>query len=274
MSLFPFSHLGRPDIDESHQVESAYTDKLRHCRKHGTFRPSLMKLVQENAKDTVTSTTLSAFSQLDSPSSSPPFTDPTLVLQALKTLSQLRGIGPATASLLLSVCAPEEVPFFSDELFRWTCWDEVGKGKGKGGEGWDRVIKYNVKEYKEILVRVGAMRERLGVSAVDVEKVAYVLGSDRADVGVHGFGEEGMESVGESDEGRGERGVEKGGDMTEKRLGGIVQAIRDEEAKTGKGTIKHDKNEQSQVEPRKNAKRKLENKAPVEGTRKSARRKI
>lgn len=35
-------------------------------------------------------------------------------LAATKVLTALKGIGPATASLLLSVYAPTEVPFFSD----------------------------------------------------------------------------------------------------------------------------------------------------------------
>lgn len=39
------------------------------------------------------------------------------VAAAVKTLTGLKGIGPATASLLLSVYAPESVPFFSDVSF-------------------------------------------------------------------------------------------------------------------------------------------------------------
>lgn len=89
---------------------------------------------------------------------------------SIKTLSTLRGIGPATASLMLSVYAPEKAPFFSDELFRWSFY-ETGKGNG-----WDRRIKYTAKEYDEMYEKVQALLGRLDVSAIDAEKVAYVLG--------------------------------------------------------------------------------------------------
>lgn len=95
---------------------------------------------------------------------------------SLNVLTKLKGIGPAAASLLLSVYAPDRAPFFSDELFRW-CFYEAGTRKG-----WDREIKYNLKEYLQLFEKVQDLRERLlaeyeyDVSAVDVEKVAYVLG--------------------------------------------------------------------------------------------------
>ena len=104
-------------------------------------------------------------------------------LPALKVLTELKGIGPATASLLLSVMRPETVPFFSDELFRWCCWDEPGSPGG-----WGRKIKYNMKEYEQLLGHIKALVKRLGVRAVDVEKVAWVLGREKVDVS---FGEEG-----------------------------------------------------------------------------------
>lgn len=96
--------------------------------------------------------------------------------QAITALSKLQGIGPATASLLLSVFDPVTAPFFSDELFRW-CFLEDAKGKA-----WDRDIKYNAKEYLELYSRVQDFTQRFkdnfqrDISAVEVEKVAYVLG--------------------------------------------------------------------------------------------------
>jgi hypothetical protein len=156
---------GNCNYDTSIHVHRANIDPSN--RKHGTFRPTLMNLVKQNSADTVKETTHSAFTEPD-------------ILKSLKTLTSLRGIGPATASLLLSVHQPDTVPFFSDELFRWTQWDvEDKKGEGKG---WGRKIKYNVGEYKEVLKSVGELRERLGVRAVDAEKVAYVLGKEMADV--------------------------------------------------------------------------------------------
>lgn len=87
----------------------------------------------------------------------------------------LRGIGPATASLLMSVYDSENAPFFSDELFQWMMFED---GKGKG---WDRKIKYSIAEYKQMVPLVGAFRERLEqaggkATALEAEMVAYVLG--------------------------------------------------------------------------------------------------
>ncbi len=98
--------------------------------------------------------------------------------KSITALSKLKGIGPATASLLLSCYDPVKIPFFSDELYRYLHWEE---GKSKG---WDRKINYTIKEYKSLFERVTELRERLEkesgktVSAIDIEKAAYVLGKD------------------------------------------------------------------------------------------------
>jgi hypothetical protein len=186
-----------------------------HRRKHGTFRPSLLSLVQSNSSSTIESTTRNAFSSL-SPSSP---------LPALKVLTQLRGIGPATASLLLSVAASDEVPFFSDELFRWCVGD------------WKRGIKYSVKEYASLVEKVAELRGRLEVRAVDVERVAWVLGK------------EGMRLIAD-EEAKEDKAVEK--------KGGEDKMVDDREEKTVKPAAK---------------KRKADAKLPTEGTRKSTRTK-
>ncbi|CBX92140.1 predicted protein [Plenodomus lingam JN3] len=128
------------------------------------------------------------------------------VQAGLKLLTQLRGVGPATASLLLSVLRPADVPFFSDELFRWCVW-----GEADGEAGWRRGIKYTAKEYGVVVEKVGELRRRLGVQrvqAVHVEKVAWVLGKERVDVG-GGVGEEGGDDGfgGEELAGEGKRAV-------------------------------------------------------------------
>ncbi|KAF2269240.1 hypothetical protein CC78DRAFT_529465 [Lojkania enalia] len=146
------------------EVENLVEWKLRH----GTFRPKLLGLVQSNPEHVIQSTTRDAFTKFSA-------SDP---IPALKILMDLKGIGTATASLLLSVYAPDDVPFFSDEMLRWCLWGE----KGMPG-GWKRVIKYNVKEYGDIVNRIKIVRTGLGVSAEDVEKVAWVLGKESVDVG-------------------------------------------------------------------------------------------
>lgn len=83
---------------------------------------------------------------------------------AMDVLTNIKGVGPATASALLAVHDPENVIFFADEAFHWLC------GGGKEGP-----IKYNAKEYKELNQRAQALARRLKVKAVDIEKVAFVI---------------------------------------------------------------------------------------------------
>lgn len=95
----------------------------------------------------------------------------------LNILTKLKGIGPATAALVLSTGDPGKLPFFSDELFRWTFW------QNNAGARWDRKIKYSLKEYRELKEKVDELRNRIGKKAIEAEKVAYVLGKREADLG-------------------------------------------------------------------------------------------
>ncbi|KAF2402741.1 hypothetical protein EJ06DRAFT_580000 [Trichodelitschia bisporula] len=134
--------------------------------KHGTFRPRLLALVESNAADVVEETTRRAFGVYAESKDAGG--------EALKILCGLRGVGPATASLVLSVGDPVGGVFFSDEVFRWVCWRDSGEGE------WERKIKYTAAEYRVLAKRVKELRERLGglgreVRADEVERVAYVL---------------------------------------------------------------------------------------------------
>ncbi|KAF1960344.1 hypothetical protein CC80DRAFT_383232, partial [Byssothecium circinans] len=222
---------------------SAYLTKLEVLNlvewklKHGTFRPKLLQLVASNAESLVEDTTREAFSTLSSSSS--PMTTSEDILAALKILTALKGVGPATASLFLSVYEPERVPFFSDELFRWVMWEEPISPVSL--PSWKRGIKYTAKEYAEVVGRVEAVRERLGVRAVECERVAWVLGREGVNVGG------GRDEEGERD---------KDGEV---------------EAKIEEGESKAE----GKVERKKGTKRKAasEGKAAIEGTRRSSRRK-
>jgi NACalpha-BTF3-like transcription factor len=92
------------------------------------------------------------------------YRDKSDVSATLDALCKLKGIGPATASLLLSVHDPEQTIFFSDEAFWWLCCN-----------GKKDTIKYNAKEYKALNAEAQKVVKRLGVKATDVEKVAYVV---------------------------------------------------------------------------------------------------
>jgi len=139
---------------------------------HGKFRPALKKLVRENDGNHVQSLTEKALEPMHA------VNDDEVRNEMLKTsvtlLSNLRGVGPATASLLLSTYNSDRFPFFSDELFCWAFWDDR--------EGWRKKIKYNIKDYMALFAVVTEFQQRYKaesgekVSALDVEKVAYVLG--------------------------------------------------------------------------------------------------
>jgi hypothetical protein len=149
--------------------------------KHGTFRPKLKSLVESNDEDLVNK----IMHDLSTSDGTPP-------KERLQMLTQMKGIGPATASLVLSCIWPLEFPFFSDELFRWVHWDGLnadGTNAGiKAGKGWARPIGYTPKEYDSLIAKCKVVQERFsdgeegGLSFLDLEKVAYVLGKEKVDI--------------------------------------------------------------------------------------------
>ncbi|CRK41644.1 hypothetical protein BN1723_018849 [Verticillium longisporum] len=137
-----FSQHGTPERPMNHDDVKVLVDwKLRH----GKFRPNLMKLVTSNDSSAVSQTIQDGISTFEKTSD---------VAKALATLAKLKGIGPATASLLLAVHRPD-----------------------------DESLKYNMKEYDELILEARALMKRLEVSAMDVEKVSYVV-MRRGDAGV------------------------------------------------------------------------------------------
>ncbi|XXH05491.1 hypothetical protein Hte_011921 [Hypoxylon texense] len=123
--------------------------------RHGKFRPTLMKLVSSNEEEFVERIIQVAMEGY--------WANPDEAM-ALDKITKLKGIGPATASLLLSVHDPNRIIFFSDEAFYWLCC-----------KGQKSPIKYNAKEYQALNAAAQALIKRLGVNATDIEKVAYVL---------------------------------------------------------------------------------------------------
>lgn len=113
---------------------------------------------------------------------------------SLDALAPLRGVGIATASLVLSIATAGdeyEVPFYSDDTFLWLCAEEY-PGSEKGSKykkpNGDLNVKYNANEYRLLWDKVGELQTRLNggigegskdgegrVRLVDVERVAFVL---------------------------------------------------------------------------------------------------
>lgn len=114
-----------------------------------------MKLVSSNDPNLVQTTVQDAVKQ---------YQDKSDISGALGILTKLKGIGPATASLLLAVHDPDHVIFFADEAYYWLC-----------GDGKKVPLKYNVKEYNSLCQKSQALSQRLGVKAIDIERVAFVL---------------------------------------------------------------------------------------------------
>merc|ERR1712025_906203 len=93
----------------------------------GKFRPQLTSLIESNDESKVKEISENSFSYIN---------DPEL---AIKELCQLRGVGPATASAILTAFSPETFCFMADEAVN--C---VLSGK----------INYNMKYYLEYLRQV------------------------------------------------------------------------------------------------------------------------
>ncbi|KAL7413261.1 hypothetical protein BDY24DRAFT_415314 [Mrakia frigida] len=118
----------------------------------GQNRPALRSMIAKLSSKEVISTSTSAFQALlDSSSSSSTSKD--RIEKALKALLPLKGVGPATASLILSLVS-EEVPFFSDEAAV-----EVLKPSG-GRKG----LKYTLPEYWKYFEGVGERSELEGTT--------------------------------------------------------------------------------------------------------------
>lgn len=168
--------------------------------KHGTYRPNLAKLIASNTPSDVQEVTSSAFTSYEEKNNLTPGAGRSY-RTAMRELVKLKGVGPATASLVLSCWDPEHVVFMGDEVFRWLLFDELDddggggskkrKLKGKeGGTAWERKIGYTVKEYQLLFERCEELRARLAkdkeiqekgdkdfekVTAAEVERAAYVI---------------------------------------------------------------------------------------------------
>ena len=122
-----------------------------HEPQHGKWRPRLVQLALSNPAPLVLSTTTSAYSL-----------EP---LPAIKLLSTLKGVGPATASAILALFNPTTEPFMSDEAY-----EAIGIGKAEYTvKGWEK--------YKKAMVE----RKESGgwESLEELEKAAWSWGVGR-----------------------------------------------------------------------------------------------
>ncbi|KAG6018561.1 hypothetical protein E4U40_000161 [Claviceps sp. LM458 group G5] len=163
--------LGAFRVEDSPEMTLAQVQDLVEWKlRHGKFRPALMTLVKSNdaraAQATISSAIKAYRANMPSPMELHQDDHANASQMALDILTKLRGIGPATASLLLSVHDPLRAIFFSDEAYWWLCC---------GGRK-DVAIRYSAKEYRLLCEKAAALARRLGgeTQMVDVEKAAYV----------------------------------------------------------------------------------------------------
>ncbi|KAJ5794347.1 hypothetical protein N7457_000946 [Penicillium paradoxum] len=207
----------RKDSESRDNEKGAYLlreeliDIMEWKLKHGVSRPMLMGMIKNNQDTTVINSTSTAFAALPNadPVLAPNDAFPKTSLDALT--GPLRGVGPATASLILSIStvigdAERQVPFYSDDVYLWLCLmdfpglgdPELKASTGDSREGFreqkgsqykkpngDLIAKYNMNEYRDLWNAVQELRARLNkdigesgdgpISLIDIERVAYVL---------------------------------------------------------------------------------------------------
>ncbi|KAF9142544.1 hypothetical protein BG015_000755 [Linnemannia schmuckeri] len=106
--------------------------------KRGKYRPALAKMVAEHTDAVVRRTSQEAFDIISSKND---------LKAAISKMSELKGVGPATASAILCAGAPDKVPFMADESV-----DSV-PGLGK--------IAYNLTYYLKFAAKVIDKAEKL-----------------------------------------------------------------------------------------------------------------
>ncbi|PKY00871.1 hypothetical protein P168DRAFT_243418 [Aspergillus campestris IBT 28561] len=233
--------------------------------QRGVHRPALLGMIKSNPDKTVEQATRAALAALPgknlsqqnkpahgSKNPNPEGQFPQTSLTEL--INPLRGVGIATASLILSAVTAHNkgggIPFFSDDVYLWLCMGEVPRLRSElARESKERVqrrkscykrlggelaLKYNVKEYEGLWEAVQFLRGRLlwGVEdgkeevvlCTNIEKVAFVL----RHIELSGFVSEGGEGLVSVD--RGCLGEEKKGDMKEEKQkrGRVEESVKEE----------------------------------------------
>ncbi|KAM0791705.1 hypothetical protein ACM66B_003977 [Microbotryomycetes sp. NB124-2] len=131
----------------------------------GKWRPRLEQLVASNSDSLIRSTTSKAISLVShsSSSSADKSSQPSIsnTSEAIKELSKLKGVGPATASAVLALVQPTWLPFMSDELMNALF-------------GKDVKLEYTVKAYEKLVKDVQTkFKSGEGWTANELEKACW-----------------------------------------------------------------------------------------------------
>ncbi|KAF8860105.1 hypothetical protein BDZ45DRAFT_567692, partial [Acephala macrosclerotiorum] len=138
-------------------LELADLEKLAEWKvRHGTFRPGLTKKIGSNSNEEIAAALKDAFDHYASNKDD--------IHGTVEKLRALKGVGPATASLLLAIHDPLNVVFFSDELHRWLVSD-----------GEKKTLRYTTKEFEELFSAATTFMARINCTPIELEKVAFTL---------------------------------------------------------------------------------------------------
>mmetsp|Transcript_7624 Transcript_7624/g.21811 ORF Transcript_7624/g.21811 Transcript_7624/m.21811 type:complete len:226 (+) Transcript_7624:3-680(+) len=145
------------DRDPPHMTGDELVRLVEWKVTRGKFRPNLSKLAASNGAFLVQRTTERAFVQLRAIEEGGEAAQTTrLSVDAMQTLTSLKGVGPATASAIAAVVRPDIVPFTSDEAVQ-------------GVPGL--AVKYDIKTFQKfmsrILEKVAALRAEAATSKPD-----------------------------------------------------------------------------------------------------------
>jgi hypothetical protein len=121
-----------------------------YVRSRGKFRPRLKSLISSNNAADVKSSTEKAFAEVEAsiPSS----------VVAIKTLSELKGVGPATATMILQAKS-DDIPFMSDEAMLQVF------------DGDKTKLKYDMKTCRIFLEQVDDIVTSLGKGRPSLAKI-------------------------------------------------------------------------------------------------------
>eukprot|EP00485_Elphidium_margaritaceum_P002528 CAMPEP_0202694660 /NCGR_PEP_ID=MMETSP1385-20130828/8464_1 /ASSEMBLY_ACC=CAM_ASM_000861 /TAXON_ID=933848 /ORGANISM="Elphidium margaritaceum" /LENGTH=232 /DNA_ID=CAMNT_0049350549 /DNA_START=107 /DNA_END=805 /DNA_ORIENTATION=+ len=132
----------------------------------GQFRPRLQSLIDSNDNSEVIECTQNAFALINSAVRAQKICDVEIVKKAINVLCRLKGVGVATASLILAI-ATKVIPFMADESMR-AIWP-------------NKTLKYDMKTYmsylQELIKKCATMKVSADIDDDDNQQLTpFVLG--------------------------------------------------------------------------------------------------
>ncbi|CAF1109195.1 unnamed protein product [Didymodactylos carnosus] len=97
-----------------HLLKNELNQLMKWKLLHGQYRPRLQQLIESNSETSIIDCTKRAYTIAQQTSNNQE-QYLSIVKSAIKILCELNGVGPATASAVLSIIEPNQFPFMGDE---------------------------------------------------------------------------------------------------------------------------------------------------------------